>query len=389
MTETGIDEAVAIDQEVAGALTELMPVEAAERLGAHLTAGDVDTLRDLVRASVPDNTIRAVASDLAYLEAWSRAASGPALSWPPAEADGLKFIAHHLFRAEERRARREAGDGADDYGMPGAVEYALREKGVLRGGLPHAPATVSRRLSSWRRVAQVRGFEDALSSAVLRRALAAAAKASNHQVIPKSETAVTRAILDRLIGEERGASSERLPLRELRDRTLLLVAFATGGRRRSELGTLRIENIFDLDEGLGIRLGRTKTTTAGDGAYLIVAGRAKTYLQTWLGALAKQDPSITDGALFRSIDRWGRVGRHGLSGQAVNDILKSRAARAGLEPDLLSAHGLRSGYLTEASLQGVPIEAAMRHSMHRSYQTAVRYYHDQERASGKAAKLAG
>lgn len=54
-------------EKLAGALTELMPVEAAERLSVYLTAGDVETLRDLVRASVPDNTIRAVASDLAYL----------------------------------------------------------------------------------------------------------------------------------------------------------------------------------------------------------------------------------------------------------------------------------------------------------------------------------
>ncbi|NNE40174.1 MAG: tyrosine-type recombinase/integrase, partial [Marinicaulis sp.] len=96
-----------------------------------------------------------------------------------------------------------------------------------------------------------------------------------------------------------------------------------------------------------------------------------------------------NGAIFRRIDRWGRIGKHGLTGKAVNDILKAAADRAGLEPELVSAHGLRSGYLTEASLQGVPIEAAMRHSMHRSVQTAVRYYHDQERASGKAAKLAG
>ncbi len=103
-------------EEVAGPPTELMPVE---RLATHLTAGDVETLRDLVRAVVPDNTIRAVASDLAYLEV--RAAIGQSLSWPPAEADGLKFIAYHLFRDEERKARREAD--RHDYGTPRAVDY--------------------------------------------------------------------------------------------------------------------------------------------------------------------------------------------------------------------------------------------------------------------------
>ncbi|GAB5377851.1 MAG: hypothetical protein AcusKO_43130 [Acuticoccus sp.] len=68
---------------------------------------------------------------------------------------------------------------------------------------------------------------------------------------------------------------------------------------------------------------------------------------------------------------------------------KRAPQRWGLDPKTVSAHGLRAGYLTEASLNGVPIEAAMRHSLHRSVQSAVRYYRDQERASGKAAKLAG
>ncbi|NNE40276.1 MAG: integrase, partial [Marinicaulis sp.] len=285
-------------ENVAGALTELMPVEAAERLATHLTTGDVETLRDLVRAAVPDNTIRAVASDLGYLEAWARAATGEPLAWPPAEADVLKFIAHHLFRAEERKARREASEDTDDYGMPRAVEFTLREQGILRGALPHAPATVARRLSSWRRVAQVKGYEDALSSSVLRRALNAASKASTHQKRPKSETAITRNVLYQLVGEKEKPSQELLSLREIRDGTLLLVGFGTGGRRRSELGTLRIENVFDLDEGKarGIHIGRTKTTNATDGEYLVVTGRADAYLKAWLEALAKQDPAITNGA---------------------------------------------------------------------------------------------
>ena len=127
---------------LANELVAFLPVVTAETLSRVLTHDDVETLRDLVRASVSENTIRAVASDLGYLEAWSRAATGEALQWPPNEADGLKFIAHHLFRAEERKARREADK--DGYGMPRDVEYQLRQQGVLRGTLPHAPATVSR-----------------------------------------------------------------------------------------------------------------------------------------------------------------------------------------------------------------------------------------------------
>ena len=391
---------------VADVLVQILPVAAAERLAGHLTPSDVDTLRDLVRAAVPPNTVRAVTSDLTYLEAWSRAATGAPLSWPPSEADGLRFVAHHLFRSEEREVRLASNDAAAaGYGMPASIEAELRETRVLRGSLPHAPATVRRRIASWRRVAQARGAEDALTSSGLRRALAAGTKASNRPKGQHSQLAVTRDVLDLLVGEDVVHLRPALALRELRDRALLLVAFGTGGRRRSELGELRIERVFALSssgsegasdrtargeaDGLGIALGRTKTTDAQDGEYLVVTGRAQAYLTDWLQALRRERPDAKRGPIFRSIDRWGRVGDQGLSGAAVNEIVKRRAEAAGLDPSKLSAHGLRAGYLTEASQQGVPIEAAMRHSLHRSVQSAARYYRDQERASGKAAKLAG
>jgi len=41
--------------------------------------------------------------------------------------------------------------------------------------------------------------------------------------------------------------------------------------------------------------------------------------------------------------------------QSVNLILKRRCQQAGLDPELFSAHGLRSGYLTEAANRGIPL----------------------------------
>lgn len=107
----------------ANALVEILPLREAERLSAVLTLDDVATLRALVRAATPQNTLRAVASDLAYLEAWSRAATGEPLVFPPNEALALKFIAQHLFiRGVEGAAGQE---------MPREVEDELRGLGVL------------------------------------------------------------------------------------------------------------------------------------------------------------------------------------------------------------------------------------------------------------------
>jgi hypothetical protein len=49
-----------------------------------------------------ENTLRALTSDLAYLQAWSLAATGSPLPWPAPEALLLKFVAHHLWDPQKR-----------------------------------------------------------------------------------------------------------------------------------------------------------------------------------------------------------------------------------------------------------------------------------------------
>jgi hypothetical protein len=74
----------------------VLPIERRDELAELLTDQDVETLRHLVNEGMGDNTLRALTSDLAYLQAWSLAASGAALPWPAPEALLLKFVAHHL-----------------------------------------------------------------------------------------------------------------------------------------------------------------------------------------------------------------------------------------------------------------------------------------------------
>jgi integrase len=338
-----------------------------------------------------------VSSDLGYLEAWSVAATGAPLVWPPSDEEAVRFVAHHLFVPTTEQKDQNNG-------MPGFVEEVLREEEILQGSLPHAPSTVRRRLASWRRVAAAKGFDDALTSFQLRQVVSAAAKASERPVERNSKKAVTKEVLDQILGERTDHPGKRLSFRELRDRTILLVAFATGGRRRSEIGALRLENVFQLDGGkrYGIHLGRTKTVKAQDGEHLIVRGRSASSLEGWLEAfatMAKRNHKRTNareatapkpkGPLFPSIDRWNNISARGISGASVNAIVKRKAEAAGIKLEGMSAHGLRSGYLTEASRQGVQIEEAMRHSCHRSVNSAARYYDNEKLEDGKAARLGG
>jgi len=111
-------------------------------------------------------------------------------------------------------------------------------------------------------------------------------------------------------------------------------------------------------------------------------GRPVIALKQWL-----REANIDSGPVFRRIDQWGNVDRRPLSPQSINLILKSRCQKAGLDPKKYSAHGLRSGYLTEAANRGVPLHEAMQQSQHKSMTQAAAYYNEKERKRGKAARL--
>jgi hypothetical protein len=60
-------------------LSAILPMERRDRLAELLTDDDVETLKHLAREGIGENSLRALASDLAYLEAWALAATGAAL----------------------------------------------------------------------------------------------------------------------------------------------------------------------------------------------------------------------------------------------------------------------------------------------------------------------
>lgn len=63
-------------------IAAVLPIERGDELAELLTDQDVETLRHLVNEGMGENTLRALTSDLAYLQAWSLATTKNSLPWP-------------------------------------------------------------------------------------------------------------------------------------------------------------------------------------------------------------------------------------------------------------------------------------------------------------------
>jgi len=301
----------------------------------------VEAAREFAQAAKSRATRRAYAADLRDFDAWCRGQGRAAL---PAEPATVALYVTHLARSGAAAAtiqRRLA---------------AISQVHQLAGHVP--PPT-----ADWEVRQVVQGIRRRLGTA------------------PAQKEAVLTPTLRRLV-----ATCDPSTRAGARDRALLLIGFGAA-LRRSELVALDFEDITETDEGLRVRIRRSKTDPEGSGAEVgIVRGQHPDIdpvraLRTWreLGA-------ITSGPLFHPVTRADTVREGRLSDQAVALIVRRAAERAGLPaPEAFAGHSLRSGCATQAAMEGAPERAIMRQGRWRSTATVRRYIHSgglwQENAS--------
>jgi integrase len=155
-----------------------------------------------------------------------------------------------------------------------------------------------------------------------------------------------------------------------RDRALLLLGFA-GAFRRAELVALEVADLTFEDEGLRIRIRRSKADQEGRGQEIAIPHgtrlRPVAAVQDWL-----ETAGIAAGFVFRGIDRHGRV-LGALTAQSVALIVKWHAEAAGLDAAVFAGHSLRAGFLTSAAETGADVLAMMEVSRHRRVETLQGY----------------
>lgn len=336
-----------------------------DRLGSMASAAEAA----LLRQGESENTLRSYRSALRYWAAWYLLRYGHPIAMPVAEATVLQFIVDH--------AQRHDADGRLVSELPAEIDQCLVGNGFkTKVGAP-ALNTLLHRVSVLSKVHQIEGRANPCEQVRVRELLSRTRRGyAKRGALPRKKPALTREPLEALL-ETCDAS-----LVGMRDRALLLFAFSSGGRRRSEVTAATMENTRRDGANFVFTLAHSKTNQSGADRPendKPVAGRAANALAAWLAAA-----NIKAGPLFRRVRRGNVIGEP-LSASAVRDIVKKRCLLAGIEEEF-SAHSLRSGFVTEAGRQQIPLGETMDLTGHRSTASVVGYYRKYS-ASGKAAHL--
>ena len=323
-----------------------------------------------IAAGIAANTVRSYRSALAYWSVWLQLRYGQALGdapLPPAVA--VQFVLDHLARP--------LVDGGWVHLLPLSVDVAQVAARVKAKLGPLAFNTVSHRLAVLGKWHRMNNWESPCESSGLRTLLREARKAQSRQGINvRKKTAIVLEPLQALLATCTDG------VRGTRDRALLLLAWTGGGRRRSEVVGLQVGDVRQLDADTWLyALGTTKTDTGGVRREKPLRGPAAQALAAWLAAA----PAKT-GPLFRRLYKGNKVGSTGLSADQVARIVQRRAKLAGLEGDW-AAHSLRSGFVTEAGRQAVPLGEVMAMTEHRSVTTVMGYFQAGSLLSSRATSL--
>ncbi|MGE8320883.1 MAG: site-specific integrase [Comamonas sp.] len=336
-----------------------------------LDAGGAQALAALLAEGESPHTISSYQAALRYWEAWVQLRYRQALALPLPAAVVLQFVVDHV------QHRAEAGL---QQALPPEIDQALVASGAKGKPGPLALSTVIHRLAVLSKLHQVRQLPNPCQDAEVRHAITMARKAyARRGERAQKKAALTRAPLELLLDTCDNSLAGK------RDRALLLFAWASGGRRRSEVAGATLEQLHAIAPGQYLyELSHSKTNQTGRDLpenrkpIVGVAGRA---LADWLAT-----SGIAAGPLFRRIYRNGRVGSEALTPVSVSAIVKQRCALAGVEGDF-SAHSLRSGFVTEAGRQSMPLADTMALTGHRSVQSVLGYFRAESPLHNPAGKL--
>ena len=302
--------------------------------------------------------------------------------------EGAELVPPSFVRAREFARQSKAENTLRGYRADWHDFCAWCERGGQRP-LPASPETVAayiaecagiqRRLNAIAEAHKAMGLDSPTAAGIVRNTLKGIRRALGTAAVQKAPalTADIRAMVEATDAGLIGA----------RDRAIILLGFA-GAFRRAEIVGLDVSDLAFGRDGLTVTLRRSKTDQDGQGRKIGVPYGSNPdtcpvrTLQTWL-----ERAGITDGPVFRSLNRHGRIQPGRLSPVDVARVVKKLALRAGLDPSKYAGHSLRAGHATSAAASGASERSIMNQTGHRSVQMVRRYIREgslfRENSAGK------
>jgi site-specific recombinase XerD len=162
-------------------------------------------------------------------------------------------------------------------------------------------------------------------------------------------------------------------IKKIRDKSIILIGFS-GGFRRNEIVSLDYDDLDFVQEGLKIKLKRSKTDQFGEGLlkglpyfdnsqYCPVVT-----IKKWLNI-----SKINSGPLFRRFTKGLKLSENRLTDQTVALLIKEYLNLAGIDNKNYSGHSLRSGFATTAAESGAEERTIMAMTGHKSTEMVRRY----------------
>ena len=292
--------------------------------GAH----SLDQVREYIRVSKAENTLRGYQSDWRAFCAWSE---GHGVCPLPATPETV-------------------------------AAYIAECAGRLKVG------SIQRRLNAIAEAHKAVGADSPTSAGIVRNTLKGIKRTRGTAAVQKAPalTADIRAMVDAADAGLIGA----------RDRAIVLLGFA-GAFRRAEIVGLDVSDLAFSRDGLTVTLRRSKTDQEAQGRKIGIpyGSNPETCpvrtLQAWL-----EQAGVAEGPVFRSLNRHGHTQQGRLSGIDVARVVKKLALRAGLDPAKYAGHSLRAGHATSAAASGASERSIMNQTGHKSVQMVRRYIRD-------------
>ena len=305
-------------------------------------------------------------SDQLHLQHWQQV-------YPADQNPVLSLLADKASKHTRRNYRRYLDQIAAMFGVMSADVFAwplLRHQhtGAIRTRLIEtgkAPQTVNGMLSALRAVLEKSYMLDYMNESDYKKAAAVANVADETLPAGRSLSAgELRALVDVCLSDQNTAAGTR---------DAAVLAVLRFGLRRAEVAAL---GLTDLDPDTG-RL-EVRHAKGNKQRVVYITGGALLALRAWLARRGAED-----GPLFGTVYKSGKLGKMGLSANAIYNLLAKRIKEAGIAN--ASPHDLRRSLVGDMLVAGVDITLVAKFVGHSSVNTTMRYDRrtdeDKERAA--------